>query len=263
MVVQVNSENSYPELHSCCSQFGEVKSSHHYTIQHGELHYILLEFEKEEAAAQVIDSACYNEDASGVPVRSPFLWFRTRGSRLSKQEKKLAYPENGSQLNSVDGIQVLSDNELNDLLRKQTKLEEQINVLHSTTCLNDLGIRLRFLAGRQIENSVSGMFPNANAHPFGSTVNGFGKVGCDLDLILRFDKEIQEKSNSRLVFHTKENLVNGRSQTQRQMECISDLLHLFLPGVSHVRRILQARIPIIRFHHDYLNLEIDLSMSNL
>lgn len=47
------------------------------------------------------------------------------------------------------------------------------------------------------------------------------------------------------------------------METISDILQLFLPGVSHVRRILQARIPIIRYHHEYLDVEIDLSMTNL
>lgn len=69
--------------------------------------------------------------------------------------------------------------------------------------------------------------------------------------------------SSRLVYHTKENLTNGRSQTQRQMESISDMLHLFLPGVCHVRRILQARVPIIKYHHEHLDLEIDLSMSNL
>lgn len=29
------------------------------------------------------------------------------------------------------------------------------------------------------------MFPLAVAYPFGSTVNGFGKMGCDLDMVLR------------------------------------------------------------------------------
>lgn len=47
------------------------------------------------------------------------------------------------------------------------------------------------------------------------------------------------------------------------MESISDLLQLFLPGVCHVRRILQARVPIIKYHHDHLDLEVDLAMSNL
>lgn len=107
------------------------------------------------------------------------------------------------------------------------------------------------------------MFPFANARPFRSSVNGFGKMGCDLDLILRLDEERKSNADSRLVFDTKESLTNGRSQVQRQMESIGDMLQLFLPGICNVRRILQARIPIIKFHHEHLHLDIDLSMRNL
>jgi poly(A) RNA polymerase, mitochondrial len=106
------------------------------------------------------------------------------------------------------------------------------------------------------------MFPFIEAHPFGSSVNGFGKIGCDLDLIVRLNRENQQPA-SRLIFHTKANLLNERSQTQRQMEAIGDILYLFLPGVSSVRRILQARVPIIKFNHECLGLEVDLSMSNM
>lgn len=35
-----------------------------------------------------------------------------------------------------------------------------------------------------------------------------------------------------------------RSTSQRHMEAISDILQLFLPGCSQVRRILQARVPL-------------------
>jgi poly(A) RNA polymerase len=143
-------------------------------------------------------------------------------------------------------------------------LEDQMLVLHRATCLNDLGIRLRFLAAKQIEDSLKGMFPNSLAFPFGSSVNGFGKMGCDLDLILKFNQDVDtDAKNSRLIFHTKANLSNERSQVQRQMECVGDILQLFLPGISNVRRILQARVPIIKFNHEYLDLEVDLSMSNL
>lgn len=95
-------------------------------------------------------------------------------------------------------------------------------------------------------------------------MNGFGKIGCDLDLIVRLNGDNQEQATeSRLIFHTKANLLNERSQTQRQMEAIGDILYLFLPGVSSVRRILQARVPIIKFNHECLGLEVDLSMSNM
>lgn len=63
--------------------------------------------------------------------------------------------------------------------------------LHNLTKLSEVGTRLRFLTAKQVEEALTGMFPEANAMPFGSSVNGCGKMGCDLDLVLRFKKEKQ------------------------------------------------------------------------
>lgn len=257
IVVQVSSEKSFPELYNYCSDFGTVVDAQHYRMYHEEVHYILIEFSSTDEAMHAIDCSAYNEDLSGVPVRSPFLWFKASG----KKNKTL---ECNKKLVVVEGTRQYKHEELCDLLRGAESLDSQIEILHQATKLNDLGVRLRFLAALQIESSISGMFPAANAQPFGSTVNGFGKTGCDLDLILRLDYDGRaENKDSRLVYHTKENLTNGRSQIQRQMESIGDMMHLFLPGVCHVRKILQARVPILKYHHEHLNLEVDLSMNNL
>lgn len=268
IVVQVQSEKSFPELYNYCASFGEILSAHHYSVQQEEeQHYILLEFDSAVEASAAIFASAYNDELSGVPAYSPFLWFRARSG---KRVLKAAAKSTKATLGIVNGTTMLDNNALTDILRTVPNLDQQILYLHQYTHLNDLGVRLRFLAALQVQQAVSGIFPNANAQPFGSSVNGFGRMGCDLDLILRFDREVvgaaatqQRNNESRLVFHTKENLTNGRSQTQRQMESIGDMLHLFLPGVCHVRRILQARVPIIKYHHEHLNLEVDLSMSNL
>ncbi|XP_054730046.1 poly(A) RNA polymerase, mitochondrial [Anastrepha obliqua] len=267
IVVQVQSEKSFPELYNYCASFGQILSAHHYCIRHDDdQHYILLEFASMQEANTAISASAYNDELSGVPAHSPFLWFRAvSGKRASKATTK----STTATLDAIGGTAMLDNNALNDLLCAAPDLDGQIVLLHQRTQLNDLGVRLRFLAALQVQQAVSGIFPYANAQPFGSSVNGFGRMGCDLDLILRFDREVvgpatmQRNNEARLVFHTKENLTNGRSQTQRQMESIGDMLHLFLPGVCHVRRILQARVPIIKYHHEHLNLEIDLSMSNL
>lgn len=268
ILVQVNSEKSFAELHAYCSQFGTIKGAHHYSINQDELHYILIEYSSSVEAETAINSSIYNEESSGVPVRSQFLWFRAGSKHKGKKSKLLVKdgPIKNSQLNVTNGNQGPKNDELKELLKSAETVGDQISVLHQSTCLNDVGTRLRFVAAKQIENTVAGMFPYAQAFPFGSSVNGFGKLGCDLDMILRLDEEDyrnKETKDSRLVFHTKENLSNGRSQTQRQMESIGDLLQLFLPGVCHVRRILQARVPIIKYRHDHLDLDIDLSMSNM
>ncbi|KAH8269896.1 hypothetical protein KR044_000614 [Drosophila immigrans] len=276
IVVQVSSEKSYNELYNYCSRFGDIVSAHHYTVQHeDELHYMLLEYASAGDANAAIDSSAYNADNSSMaaasPVRSPFLWFRAAAVAAGKrgqgklQSNHKALPP----LATIAGTRPLAQEQLQTLLCSAESIEQQLLLLYEHTRLNDLGVRMRFLAALQVQQAIGGMFPAARAQPFGSSVNGFGKMGCDLDLILRFDgtsetaAATQARELSRLVYHTKENLSNGRSQTQRQLECIGDLLHLFLPGVCHVRRILQARVPIIKYHHEHLDLEVDLSMSNL
>lgn len=65
------------------------------------------------------------------------------------------------------------------------------------------------------------------------------------------------------MFHSKAASVFERSMTQKYMETLGDIIHLFLPGCVQVRRILQARIPIIKFHQQFTDIECDLSMSNM
>lgn len=65
------------------------------------------------------------------------------------------------------------------------------------------------------------------------------------------------------MFHCKASSGSERSTAQRHMEAIGDLLQLFLPGCSQVRRILQARVPIIKYHQQFTDVECDLSMSNM
>lgn len=261
ILVQVNSEKSFAELHSYSSQFGRIKGAHHYTQD--DLHYILLEYENVQAAQAVMQQCIHNKDIEGVAVHSPFLWFRAG----PKPQNNKNVNESSLSLSVIDGNKMCSAQDFMEILQSAETLDDQMIIAHRLTALNDIGTRLRFLAARQIEESIAGMFPDAKAYPFGSSVNGFGTQNCDLDLILHLNSCNDEREHlnpaKRLVFHTKENLSNGRSQTQRHMENLSDMMQLFMPGVCQVRRILQARVPIIKYHHEHLNLEVDLSMSNL
>ncbi|XP_053696653.1 poly(A) RNA polymerase, mitochondrial [Sabethes cyaneus] len=275
ILVQVSSERSFPELTAYCSQFGTIVSSHHYRVggtssgfkeDESDCHYILVEFNAPEAADAAMQSAVFNEERPGVRARSIFLWFRAGPKPKLEGKKGHSKREVSSgSLSTVDGSRSIKDMELKDLLLSAESVEDQMKIHYRTCCLNDLGKRLRFLAVRQMESSLQGIFPQAVAYPFGSSVNGYGKIGCDLDISLDLESEAGMKQNrdSRLVYHTKASNVNERSQVQRQLEALGDVLHLFLPGVNSVRRILKARVPIIKYHHEHLDLEIDLTMNNL
>ncbi|RZC38102.1 poly(A) RNA polymerase, mitochondrial, partial [Asbolus verrucosus] len=257
IVVQVQSAQSFKELHSYCSSVGTVKQMQHYTVGVEPMNFIIVEFASEKDVVSVLSNSSHVEDAQVVPVHSQFLWFRASNRKLPKLKQSKS-----SVLTVENGTQCLKVAEIADLIRRCDSVSDQMSSLYESTKLNDVGTRLRFLTARQIENAVRGMFPNAKAIPFGSSVNGCGKMGCDLDLVLRLSDE-KMKNDARLVFHCKASSGSERSTAQRNMEAIGDLLQLFLPGCSQVRRILQARVPIIKYYQHLTDVECDLSMSNM
>lgn len=179
--VQVNSEKSFSELHQYCSQYGTIIGAHHYALTDHQ--YILLEYSNELEAKQAIEHSTF-KDTNGLRVHSQFLWFRA-----AENVAVASYSQSrvSGKLLATDGCRSIEYNEINDVMLRAKTVSDQMQILYKATTLNDVGIRLRFLAARQMENAVSGIFPGANASIFGSTVNGCGKLGSDLDLILQLN----------------------------------------------------------------------------
>ena len=50
--------------------------------------------------------------------------------------------------------------------------------------LPEVGIRLRYFVANEVQNLLKGILPFCNILPYGSSVNGFGKFNCDLDLTI-------------------------------------------------------------------------------
>lgn len=50
--------------------------------------------------------------------------------------------------------------------------------------LTEENSRLRFLVCSLLKDIAAAYFPECIIKPFGSSVNGFGKLGCDLDMFL-------------------------------------------------------------------------------
>ncbi|XP_056645152.1 poly(A) RNA polymerase, mitochondrial [Diorhabda sublineata] len=258
IVVQVQSPQSFKELWSFCNSIGNVKCMLHYSIGIEPMHFIIVEFDKETDIENIMKSGIYANRSVGMPTKSHFLWFKApnKKSSILKEIKKSIH------LSTEFGTRIKDEEEIRMTLIKSVNISDQIKTLYDITKLNDIGTRLRYLTALQIEDSLRGMFPHAIAYPFGSSVNGYGKMGCDLDLFLRLaDDKIDE--NGRLVFHCKPLNGSDRSTTQRCMETIGDIIHNFLPGCGQVRRILQARVPIIKYHQQLTDVECDISMSNM
>lgn len=74
----------------------------------------------------------------------------------------------------------------------------------------------------------------------------------------------QLDNTKRLVFHKKKALtMDSRGEMQKNLLAVSGIMQRFLPGISNVRPILPARVPIIKCHHDILGLEVDITLNNM
>ncbi|XP_049786385.1 poly(A) RNA polymerase, mitochondrial-like [Schistocerca cancellata] len=260
VIVQVQSEKSATDLYNYCSEYGKIESMHHYCLNE-QSHFILVEFKAVSAMERLLNQCCHLNESHIIPTRTPFLWFRSKSPR--KKQARTGESDVPI-LKHQYGTAIPTDKDIKNLLQGAKSLSEQIDVLYSATHLNDVGERLRFLTARQIEIALCGPFPNVEALPFGSSVNGFGRMGCDLDIVLQLDNDDSHEKweDCRLVFQAKTSSPNGRASTQRLMETVGDMCQLFLPGVTGVKRILQARVPIVKFQQDLTGIECDLSASN-
>ncbi|KAG6454234.1 poly(A) RNA polymerase, mitochondrial [Manduca sexta] len=255
-VVQVNSEASFNELYGYCSKYASINGVHHYKNSVGE-HFMLVEFASEDNLKEVIRScSVHQKDIDVMALQSPFVWFR------AVNDKKGAIVPNAT-LSCINGTEEVDEDVLFEQLINCNSVSEQIQTLYDKTALNDLGVRLRYMVARQLETVFESMYANVAVRPFGSSVNGFGKMGCDLDLVLTnvVTDEMSDPSK-RLIFQEKK-CEGGRSPWQRHMELVAETLELRVPGATRVHRILHARVPIVKFAHYFTDMECDLCYNNV
>lgn len=257
--MQVNSDKSYHDLYHHCAPFGTIKNAFHYRVNQ-KCQHILIEFDCDESAQNVLESSVF--EASHITASSRFLWFRA--NKQQSQAHSITNTADIRPLEIVNGTDKPTENQFIEQLRQQSTIDDQIMTLYRNTNINELGCRLRFMAAAQIEDCVRGIFPMTRAYPFGSSVNGFGKMSSDVDLVLCTQSEYSvQNANQRLVFHSRSNNQSERYTSQNHLRTIADIADRLLPGIMPVQAILQARVPIFRYTHEYLNLQVDVSMHNM
>ena len=68
-----------------------------------------------------------------------------------------------------------------------SQIDHQVLSLMSAYQVTEENTRLRFLVCSLLKDIAAAYFPECHVRPFGSSVNGFGKLGCDLDMFLDLD----------------------------------------------------------------------------
>ncbi|XP_055399983.1 poly(A) RNA polymerase, mitochondrial isoform X2 [Bubalus kerabau] len=145
-------------------------------------------------------------------------------------------------------------------------VDDQLNTLLREFQLTEENARLRYLTCSLIEDVAAAYFPDCAVRPFGSSVNSFGKLGCDLDMFLDLDEignfTAQKTSGNFLMEFQVKNVPSERVATQKILSVIGECLDQFGPGCVGVQRILNARCPLIRFSHQASGFQCDLTTNN-
>ncbi|XP_069007405.1 poly(A) RNA polymerase, mitochondrial [Embiotoca jacksoni] len=218
--------------------------------------YAVVEFSDRESVASLLEGAAIPSVSheSTVPFKSRLLSLRNLDSpnQLSGQQ---CQPQT-----------TITINELTQRLSREESVDQQIASLTKAYQLTEENSRLRFLVCSLLKDIAAAYFPECTIKPFGSSVNGFGKLGCDLDMFLDLDgisgRNIKmPKSGLSLEYQVKR-ANSERAVTQSILSVIGECVDQFGPGCVGVQKILNARCPLVRFAHQPSGFQCDLTANN-
>ncbi|NXD24143.1 PAPD1 protein, partial [Spelaeornis formosus] len=156
-----------------------------------------------------------------------------------------------------------------DLIEKlclADSISSQMYILLNEYQLTEENIKLRFLACSLVQDFARAYFPDSRVKLFGSSVNTFGKLGCDVDMFLDFHDTgkhaTKMKKDPFEMEYQMKRFPSERLATQRILSVIGDCLDNFGPGCVNVQKILNARCPLVKFSHQPTGFQCDLSVSN-
>ncbi|XP_070842598.1 poly(A) RNA polymerase, mitochondrial [Chaetodon trifascialis] len=218
--------------------------------------YAVVEFANRESVASLLEEAAIPSVSHEaiVPFKSRLLSLKKSAS-LNSPNQKLCKPQITIPINQL--IQRLSTEE---------SIDQQVTSLTEAYQLTEENSRLRFLVCSLLKDIAGAYFPECTIKPFGSSVNGFGKLGCDLDMILDLDgisgkKETTPKAGLSLEYELKR-ANSERAVTQSILSVIGECVDQFGPGCVGVQKILNARCPLLRFAHQPSGFQCDLTANN-
>ncbi|XP_059862347.1 poly(A) RNA polymerase, mitochondrial [Delphinus delphis] len=240
-----------------------------YLSQHGSINnhffyesfglYAVVEFSQKESVASlqnVTRTPSLGTEAA-IPFRSRYFNLKLKTPLNQTSEQSSIRCRNQSSPSSK---------KLFELLCCAESVDDQLNTLLREFQLTEENTRLRYLTCSLIEDVAAAYFPDCTVRPFGSSVNSFGKLGCDLDMFLDLD-EIEKFSthkasgNFLMEFQVK-NVPSERIATQKILSVVGECLDHFGPGCVGVQKILNARCPLVRFSHQASGFQCDLTTNN-
>ncbi|KAM9092608.1 poly(A) RNA polymerase, mitochondrial isoform 1-T1 [Megaptera novaeangliae] len=238
------------------SQHGPVNS--HFFYESFGL-YAVVEFSQKESVASlqnVTRTPSLGTEAA-IPFRSRYFNLKLKTPLNQTSEQSSIQCRNQSSPSSK---------KLFELLCCAESVDDQLNTLLREFQLTEENSKLRYLTCSLIEDVAAAYFPGCTVRPFGSSVNSFGKLGCDLDMFLDLDEienfSTHKASGNFLMEFQVKNVPSERIATQKILSVIGECLDHFGPGCVGVQKILNARCPLVRFSHQASGFQCDLTTNN-
>uniref|UniRef100_A0A8C6Z1P3 Mitochondrial poly(A) polymerase n=1 Tax=Nothoprocta perdicaria TaxID=30464 RepID=A0A8C6Z1P3_NOTPE len=256
VLIKCPSKISEKKLLQYLSSHGKINS--HFFFENRGIH-ALIEFSDKNSIASL-------QDVIGIPGATEHHVVPFKSRLFTFTMKNLvaqAAAETQIRLSPQSHIPV------KDLIQKlcgADSISSQMYTLLNEYQLTEENIKLRYLACSLVSDFARAYFPDSVVKPFGSSVNTFGKLGCDVDMFLDFNearKHIKKmtKGPFEMEYQLKR-LPSERLATQKILSVIGDCLDHFGPGCVSVQKILNARCPLVKFSHQPTGFQCDLSVSN-
>ncbi|XP_056290311.1 poly(A) RNA polymerase, mitochondrial isoform X2 [Pseudoliparis swirei] len=256
VLISCHSRTNEKKFLNFLSRYGDINK---YFFYESYGMYALVEFTNQESLSSLFEEAAIPSVSheSIVPFKSRLLSLRNLSPMESPNHQV------GQQCQLQTSIPI---NKLIQRLSREESIDQQITSLTDVYQLTEENSRLRFLVCSLLKDIAAAYFPDCTIKAFGSSVNGFGKLGCDLDMFLDLDG-ISEKcakmprSGLWLEYQMKQ-AISERAVTQSILSVIGDCVDQFGPGCVGVQKILNARCPLVRFTHQPSGFQCDLTANN-
>ncbi|XP_043598405.1 poly(A) RNA polymerase, mitochondrial isoform X2 [Bombus pyrosoma] len=253
ILVKLSDMKYIDDLKHFCECYATIVNTFpYYTVNDN--NFVLMELQSVEDVLKLKNIATFKTDVECARSVTPLFSFKSRN--------KLYLSELRKDISIYSNFKAPKSNEIRKVLEQVDSVSDQMISLYNVLRITDLDIRLRFYTADQISYYVSRLFPNIRVVPFGSSVNGFGQIGCDLDLLCKTITDTKQKSWKKFFFMTQNIPLSERNEQKEFLEVVGTVMKMCIPGICDIKKILEARVPIIKFCNLNTNMRCDLSSTN-